>query len=914
MSRQTYTNTASAESSDLADHVGSIQSSKEFTEVTLIYSDENEAVVAAASESVMLPADISIENLSTKQKECPDFKHLYGYIESRQVPDDPLLARVIVAEAYNYELEDGILKHFYSKRSRNVPAEERLVKQTAIPVILRDDILKSYHDCLAGGGHQGFERTYAAIRNKYFWPCMYEDVRQYVKTCEICQQSKRAFNAKPPPLQPQPVDDVFSRWHMDILSGLPTTKEKYKHVLLVVDSYSKWCECIPLRTQEATEVASVLFREIISRYGAPRVLVSDRGKNFMSNLVKALSELFEIKRTLTSAYHPMTNGLVESKNSFILQALRAYCKGQQDDWPELLPGIMMAYLSTPATQSTDFSPFFLLYGREMRLPIDTVLQPKDHLNQDYKVHLGRVLQNLEICRKLAGENIKAAQEKYKYQHDKYSQLPKYRPAQRVWLYCTKVPQGKAPKLHRKWVGPYYITMIGPNHTFRLRNAQTNLEVKSLVNAARLKPYFDPADRPTNPPEDLADHEAELDPEQIELPNDQPQHQNNSNEPIQKGNISSNGNSNNADNANQSKRPTNAQNKIKTPKTPKQPENPVQTNQTKQNQMTSKSKLANKNKNTNLQTEQKHKATKSKEPPKSEQNKQMQQQKPKPNEDTTTNTKTPSVKEKRSAKHTSSNDPAKETQQQGKTNKVPSCKDCKANKCKPFLETEFKSILASNRSNKAIYYKVKLQNNTTNWFFPCKIPSHLIRQFHTNRTMSGKKRKKPLKEKQHKFFKEADEAQVNLATKKTRTHFHHRPKLIGFKILNNRSYYYEDSGDTQRWLPITEAHTLPTDLVTDIINQLGSDLLMDVWETLPNIHNRQDTEVQKFPSEWFELNPIHEMKLHTESGNWECLVSFTKPELTATWLGLHCLPTEMYYRLARFIEDEHKTYVGKPIFL
>ena len=116
----------------------------------------------------------------------------------------------------------------------------------------------------------------------------------------------------------------------------------------------------------------------------------------MSNLVKALSELFEIKHTLTSAYHPMTNGLVESKNSYILQALRAYCKGQQDDWPELLPDIMMAYRSTPATQSTDFSPFFLFYGREMRLPIENVLQPKDHLNHDYKIHLGRILQNLEI--------------------------------------------------------------------------------------------------------------------------------------------------------------------------------------------------------------------------------------------------------------------------------------------------------------------------------------------------------------------------------------------------------------------------------------------------------------------------------------------------------------------------------------
>ena len=60
---------------------------------------------------------------------------------------------------------------------------------------------------------------------------MYNDIRQYVKTCVICQQSKRVFHANPPPLQLQPVDDVFSRWQMDILSGLPTTKEKYKHVL-----------------------------------------------------------------------------------------------------------------------------------------------------------------------------------------------------------------------------------------------------------------------------------------------------------------------------------------------------------------------------------------------------------------------------------------------------------------------------------------------------------------------------------------------------------------------------------------------------------------------------------------------------------------------------------------------------------
>ena len=68
--------------------------------------------------------------------------------------------------------------HFYSKRGKNVPLEKHLVKQTAIPQCLRNELLKSYHDCIAGGGHKGFERTYSSLRNKYYWPSMYEDIRQ----------------------------------------------------------------------------------------------------------------------------------------------------------------------------------------------------------------------------------------------------------------------------------------------------------------------------------------------------------------------------------------------------------------------------------------------------------------------------------------------------------------------------------------------------------------------------------------------------------------------------------------------------------------------------------------------------------------------------------------------------------------
>ena len=151
---------------------------------------------------------------------------------------------------------------------------------------------------------------------------MYEDIEQYVKTCLICQQYKRAFHGKQQPIQLQPVDDVFSRWHMDILSGLWKTKEEYIHVFHVVNSYSKWCDCFPLRTQEASEVTAVLFRGITLQYGSsPRCLISDRGGNIMSNWVKALAELFEIKHSNTSSYYPITNGLITSKNSHTSDSL-----------------------------------------------------------------------------------------------------------------------------------------------------------------------------------------------------------------------------------------------------------------------------------------------------------------------------------------------------------------------------------------------------------------------------------------------------------------------------------------------------------------------------------------------------------------------------------------------------------------
>ena len=117
---------------------------------------------------------------------------------------------------------------------------DKLIRQLAVPKCLRDDVLKSYHDSVAGGLHLGLDRTYRAIQLKYYWPKMYQTISDYIKTCDTCQRIKKSTHPNHAPLGTMPIESTFSRVHMDILGPLPVTKAgSYKYILVVVDSFFK---------------------------------------------------------------------------------------------------------------------------------------------------------------------------------------------------------------------------------------------------------------------------------------------------------------------------------------------------------------------------------------------------------------------------------------------------------------------------------------------------------------------------------------------------------------------------------------------------------------------------------------------------------------------------------------------------
>jgi transposase InsO family protein len=135
-----------------------------------------------------------------------------------------------------------------------------------------------------------------------------------------------------------------------------------------MDYLTKWPEVFAVADQTATTVAQTLV-EIISRHGVPAKLLSDRGANFLSDLLHEVYALLGIKKINTSAYHPQTDGLVERFNRTLTDMLAKTVDQSGRDWDKRIPYVLYAY-RTSLQKSTRESPFYLLYGRDARLPTE----------------------------------------------------------------------------------------------------------------------------------------------------------------------------------------------------------------------------------------------------------------------------------------------------------------------------------------------------------------------------------------------------------------------------------------------------------------------------------------------------------------------------------------------------------------
>ncbi|UYV66544.1 hypothetical protein LAZ67_4002015 [Cordylochernes scorpioides] len=362
-----------------------------------------------------------------------------------------------------------------------------------VPRHLRQELLKNFHDSPTAG-HLGFTKTYDRIRKKYYWPGMYRTVRRYVAHCSDCQRRKHQPQLPSGHLQPIPVPEVaFEKVGMDLLGRFPTSEGGNRWIIVCTDYLTKYAITKALPTSESMEVAKFFIEDVILKHGAPRELITDRGRNFTSSMISDLNNQCRITHRKTTAYHPQTNGLTERLNKTIADMLSMYVDVNHKDWDRILPFVTFAY-NTAKQESTGFTPFFLVHGREAETPLDVLfpkLLPED---DDFIQTLGA---RAEEARKLARIHSMRSQGSNKHRYDAHHRNIIYQPGDLVWIFIPVRKVGYSEKLMRRYFGPYKVTRKISDVTYEVEtfgNQQGRRKTKDLVHIGRMKPYLNPEDQ------------------------------------------------------------------------------------------------------------------------------------------------------------------------------------------------------------------------------------------------------------------------------------------------------------------------------------------------------------------------------------------------------------------------------------
>ena len=380
-------------------------------------------------------------------------------------PDFPLYVR----ERKNLCIQDGIL---YRKRR----VQDDFVFQLVLPQQFRRIALKGCHDRV---GHLGRDRSIELLRERFYWPGMYRDLVQYINTCGRCIRRKTHPNQRAPLVNittTQPMEMIC----IDYLK-LERSKGGFENILIVTDHFTKYAQAFPTINQTANTTAKTLYEKFMIHYGFPAKIHSDQGRNFESDVIKALCKLVGIKKTRTTCYHPQGNGNCERFNRTLMDMLGTLQPDEKSDWKRHVATMTHAYNCT-RHETTGYSPYYLMFLQQPRLPIDIILNvnPGKQNTQMYPAFVESMRKRLKHAYDLASSNIKQAQENQKQYFDLKTRGAVLQVGDRVLIRNVAF---KGPyKIEDRWQEPVYLVQEQPDPripVFHVKREDGTDRVKTL---------------------------------------------------------------------------------------------------------------------------------------------------------------------------------------------------------------------------------------------------------------------------------------------------------------------------------------------------------------------------------------------------------------------------------------------------
>jgi hypothetical protein len=374
--------------------------------------------------------------------------------------------------------------------------------------IIKTALLRAMHDEL---GHQGVGKTYRRLRQVVFWKNMRHDVEQYIKSCDLCELKGKASDRAHDPrvvLRHPSVYRPFQRVSVDLIGPLPVSHKGHKHVVVMVDHFSKWVIAHPIPSKDAEQVAEALIQRLYMIFGPAEVLLADNGSEITANQVNAqVFQRLGSHLTNTVGYHPASNGQVERMNRVIKDAIAKYTEDRDHkDWDRLLP-LVVHSINTSVSTTTGYTPYMLLFGRECRHSIFELMPRLDELyrpTKQQREYVENLTRRLLVMHTIAAENIDAAQSLYNkpgvYHRALYvldGEEPLYPNGSEVLVYTPAVKENNAKKLSKFWHGPYRVVsrLNATTYLVEIGGETQPMHISRMKPFLRRPPQFKTASRP-----------------------------------------------------------------------------------------------------------------------------------------------------------------------------------------------------------------------------------------------------------------------------------------------------------------------------------------------------------------------------------------------------------------------------------
>lgn len=373
--------------------------------------------------------------LEVAQQNDPETQNLIGQVERNELDTNQYIIR---NNLLHYKTDEDSQPKLY------------------IPKGYRFQILRLFHD---NNCHVGYDKTLNKIKEYFWFPGIASFVKKYLSHCLICIERKGHSGPKQGYLHPiQKTAIPFHTIHLDCTGPFQQSREGYRHILLMIDGFTKFCILKPLKTLSAQELIP-LIRETITLFGTPSLVITDRGTNFSSTQIRSLFNELHVEHHMIATGTPRANGQVERYVTTVINMLATTCNNLSD-WPSELWKVQQS-INTTEQKSTGFAPIRLLIGRNANIP-----PVQAHLDEVLGANPLDESIDVRTDREIANRRLVEVADKFKQRFDSLRRNNRsYAIGDLVYV---SQDHRRNDKLSPKFKGPYEIINVLPNDRYSLR--------------------------------------------------------------------------------------------------------------------------------------------------------------------------------------------------------------------------------------------------------------------------------------------------------------------------------------------------------------------------------------------------------------------------------------------------------------